>query len=329
MAPVTFLLDPEHYKQVSHLTRVEEFTLHIPPLIWEWATYFHLKNAGHNVCLTDKMPDAGIVVVSACIYPLMKKPPQNVLLISTLADSPPRFFAHVNVSQNPVQHRDYPNLFEYPIWRHINIWPQPGIIPRDPARGERFERIGFFGHYDQLERSLQRDEFKEALAKRGLTLKIVDRDFCDYSDVDAVIAVRDYTGNPQLHKPASKLINAWSAGVPLLTTGETAYKAIQKSSLDFIEISNTEELLAGFDKLKADPGLVKKMAANGQQRVQDFTQEKILNEWEMLLFEEAQAYYKKWMKKSRLQKDFFLADQLMSRSFRSVKNRIKKRLQKS
>lgn len=326
MAPITFLLDSFDYKRVSGLQRVEEFTLHIPALIWEWATYFHLKNAGHQVNLTDQMPLEGIVVVSAYKYPLLQKPPANVLLITTLADSPPRFFAHINVSQNPWQYRDYPNLLHYPIWSHINIWPQPGIIPRDPSRGKRFEQVGFFGHYDQLEPSLIGEEFKKKLTERGLNLKVIDRDFCDYSDIDAVIAVRDFTGNPQLHKPSSKLINGWAGGVPVLASGESAFKAIRRSSLDFIEVNSTEELLAGFDQLQSDPELIDRMVVNGYKRVQDFTQAKILKDWETLLFVDAQQYYEEWRRKSRLEKEAFYADLFLSRSFRSVKNKLKKRL---
>lgn len=326
MVPVTFLLHPEHFRQVKDLQTVEEFTLHIPPLIWEWATHFHLKNAGRDVRLTDQMPNEGIVQVSACIYPLLQKPPADVLLIDTLADSPPRFYSHVHVSQNPCQHKDFHSILRFPIWRHINIWPQPGIVPRNPVRGERFEQIGFFGHYDQLEPSLISDEFKKQMRARGLTLKVIDRDFTDYSDIDAVIAIRDFTGNPQLHKPSSKLINGWTGGVPVLCTNETAFTAIRQSSLDFIEVNSADELLAGFDKLKANPELVKQMVANGRQRVQNFSQEKILNDWEKLLFDDAQQYYKEWRKKSKLEKQAFFTDAFVSRSFRSAKNKLKTRL---
>lgn len=327
MAPVRFLLHPDYYKQVQGLDHVAEFTLHVPALIWEWATYFHLKNAGHAVELVDEMPQDGIVIVSACMYPLLQKPPQNVILISTLADSPPRFFAHIHVSQNPWQHRDYPKPFGYPIWRFINIWPQPGIIPRDKSRGDKFERIGFFGHKDQLERSLQTVEFSNALAKQGLTLEIVDRDFNDYSNIDAVIAIRDFTGNPQYHKPNSKLINGWAAGVPVLATNESAFKAMKESLLDFIEVGSSEDLIAGLTKLKNDPLLVKKMVENGYKRVQDYTQEKILRDWEKLLFTDAQQLYAQWQRRSKAGKELFNANLFVARSYRNVKNRIRKKLQ--
>lgn len=329
MVPVTFLLHSKHYVQVKDLQEVAEFTLHSPPLIWEWATYFHLRNAGREVRLTNTMPREGIVVTSACMYPLLQKPPANVLLIDTLADSPPRFYAHIHVSQNPWQHKSFHSLLNFPVWRYINIWPQPGIIPRDPSRGGRFENVGFFGHRDQLEPSLQTEAFQQALAKRGLRLVIVDRDFTDYANIDAVIAVRDFTCNPQYHKPNSKLINGWKAGVPVLATGESAFVAMRESPLDFVEISNVGELLAGLEKLKADPNLVEKMVANGKRRVADYTEEKIRGDWEKLLFDDAQRLYAKWRCKSGLQKEAFYADQIFSRGFRSVKNKFKQKFQKA
>lgn len=326
MTPITFLLHPEHYKQVKDLEEVAEFTLHIPPLIWEWATFFHLKNAGHDVRLTDKMPDEGIVQVSACQFGLMERAPANVLLIDTLADSPPRFYAHVHVSQNPWQHKDFQSVWPLPVWRFINIWPQPGIIPRDPSRGKKFERIGFFGHYDQLEPRLQSDDFKKALAERGLSFHVIDRDFTDYTNIDAVLAVRDFTGNLQLHKPSSKLINAWVGGVPVLATGESAFVDMRRSPLDFIEIDSYESLLAGIDRLQANPDLPGQMAANGRERATDYTQEKVVGLWENLLFNDAQHLYEEWRRKSSLQKQAVFAEMFFSRSVRSATKKIKKRL---
>lgn len=326
MVPVTFLLHPEHLKQVQGLEEVAEFTLHIPPLIWEWTTYFHLKNAGYDVRLTDKMPEEGIVQVSACNYGLMEKPPANVLLIDTLADSPPRFYAHVHVSQNPWQHKDFRTPFSFPVWRFINIWPQPGIVPRDAARGRKFERIGFFGHYDQLEPGLQSDRFKEELAKRGLSFHVIDRDFTDYTNIDAVIAVRSFPGEPQLHKPSSKLINGWMGGVPVLVTNESAFMDMQRSPLDFIEINSLDSLLAGLDKLQASPDLVERMVANGRERIKDYTHEKVVGMWGKLLFNEAQDFYEDWRRKSRLQKQAVYTEMFLSRSVRSATKKIKKRL---
>lgn len=329
MTPVNFLLDPHYIKQTANLDHVAEFTLHVPALIWEWTTWFHLKNAGHDVRIVGSMPEEGIVVTSACMYPLMQKPPANVLLIDTLADTPPRFYSHIHVSQNPWQHKSFHSLLEFPIWSYINIWPQRGIAPRDAARGLRFENVGFFGHRDQLEPSLQSDSFQQELEKRDLRLIIVDRDFTDYTNIDAVIAVRDFTRNPQYHKPNSKLINGWKAGVPVLATNESAFVAMRQTPLDFIEISSSAELLAGLEKLKSDPALVENMVANGKKRVVDYSHEKILGDWEKLLFEDAQQLYEKWRSKSKLQKEAFYADQIVSRGFRSVGNKIRKKLQKA
>jgi hypothetical protein len=45
----------------------------------------------------------------------------------------------------------------------------------------------------------------------------------DYSTDDLVLAVRDLTEKDALVKPASKLVNAWIAGVPALLGPEPAF----------------------------------------------------------------------------------------------------------
>lgn len=329
MSKVYFYLNEGDYNRVKHLTAVEDFTLRHPQLVWSWGTYFRLKNRGHDVKLTCTIPENGILVMPA-IYPAMtQKPPAGVLIICTVADSPPLFYMPVNVTQNPLQPQQYRNLLYWPVWRHISHWPQPGIIPRAKERDGRFERIAFFGHRDQLESQLASADFQQKLNKMELLFEIRESDFTDYSDVDAIIAIRGFSNEPFLHKPYTKLVNGWLAETPVIAGTETSFSAIKKSELDYITVSSTDELVNALLRLKADAGLRKQMAENGRRRAAEFNEESVIRQWEQLLFTDAPAYLLKWEKTNRFEKQLFYLDLFLSRSFRSAKNKIINRLHRA
>jgi hypothetical protein len=326
MEVINFYLSAFDFNRVKDLDRIEESLLHHPQLVWVWSTYFRLKQRGYPVELCNTMPPKGVVVISAINFSLLQKPSRNLFLIVTVADTPPRFYSHVNVSQNPWQKRDYPNLFGFPVWRHIPHWPQPHIKERNPGRKERFENVAFFGHNDQLERSIQTEEFKKELREIGFNFKIRNQDFSDYQEVDVVIAIRSFSAKEYLYKPYTKLINAWMAGVPIIVGNESAFLSIKKSAFDFIRVQNKFELIEALKKLKSDKEYRYKMIRNGEYRATEFTEEKVLQEWVRLLFHETPVYYEKWLQKGKLGRKLFYTDLFVSRTFRSLKKKIISRL---
>lgn len=327
MTKVSFYLNEGDYSRVKDLTKLEDFTLRHPQLVWSWGTYFRLKEREYDVNLICKIPESGIVVMPAIYLAMLQKPPDNVLLICTIADSPPPLYTQINISQNPWQPSQYRNLFGLPIWRHIPHWPQPGIIPRSEGRGNKFETIAFFGHSDQLDSFLATDDFRQELEGLGMKFEIREKNLSDYSDVDAVIAIRDFSDNPFLHKPYTKLINGWLAGIPVIVGPETSFRSIQKTDLDFLSAKSKEELIQNLRKLKEDESLRRRMIENGVQRMKEFSEESIIQAWQNLLFREAQIYFEQWTRKNHIARQLFYVDLFVSRSYRSIKNKLKKQLQ--
>lgn len=170
--------------------------------------------------------------------------------------------------------------------RRIPLWKQPGLIPRDPARGTRLETVAYFGS-DQYEPEFVKDgAFQDALHRRGV--RFVNRfqgNWHDYGDVDAVLAIRRCPPIVLETKPASKLVNAWAAGVPAMLGPEPAYRELRSSPLDFLETPAAEAVLDAIDRLRGEPGLYAAMAENGLRRAEAFTDQRITEKWIALLTE--------------------------------------------
>jgi hypothetical protein len=96
-------------------------------------------------------------------------------------------------------------------------------------------------------------------------------DWPDFRTVDAVLAVRPAACPRRDSKPATKLCNAWLAGVPALLSPEVAYRELRRSPLDYLEVAGPEEAKGAVDRLLAEPGLYQRMVANGRERAAEVT----------------------------------------------------------
>ena len=97
------------------------------------------------------------------------------------------------------------------------LWPQTGLRPRDPARGERFENIAYYGLPERLAPQLRSQDFERRMQSLGFRFRVVERNcWDDYRETDAVLAVRSFAQLPFDKFPPSKLYNSWFAGVPAL-----------------------------------------------------------------------------------------------------------------
>ena len=150
-------------------------------------------------------------------------------------------------------------------------WPQPGLIPRDKQRGDRVERIAFKGYAGNLLAEFRLGQWQDFLATQGLIFDddaIMDDSsdhpiltrFHDYHDVDVVLAVRP---GQSTHKPASKLVNAWHAGVPALLSPDYPFEELRQSPDDYLAVSSVTEAIAAVNRLLREPGLYRRMIDKG------------------------------------------------------------------
>ena len=249
---------------------------------WVVRTYLRLKS---SLASTGIVATIGETLVPACVniahrvcLNRLLTPYFRSFVVEIRADRPPVILCNVEVVQNDLQPKTARTAF-------VNFWPQPGLVARDARRGSRVERIAYFGRSSSLPAWFHDPAWHAALAAIGVTFEIREARWFDYADVDVVLAHRVEAPTMLRQKPASKLTNAWRAGVPALLADEPAYASLRASDLDYIAIDSPTDVLAALQRLRAMPARYSAMAANGQSRGAAFSVAAVKAQWmRFLLF---------------------------------------------
>jgi hypothetical protein len=295
---VTFFLSGEHdfdrLRALDPDSAPDEFLT--GERCWVLQTYLHLAAAGHPVELSGRLPGDGTLVFhSKQVEALLRywRRWSRCVFVGVRADHTESHLADFEVLQNRVWEDGVRRFF-------IPHWPQPGLVPRDLSRGERVERVAFKGRLGSLAEDVCAPAFARELDRRGIELEldVIERPgvtgahaglhWADYSEVDLVIALRPGNGRYS-NKPASKLYNAWRAGVPAVLGPEPAYRELRRHELDYLEVTSAAEALAAIDRLRADPALYHAMVEHGRTRGESFSPESIRELWADLLFQRIPA----------------------------------------
>jgi hypothetical protein len=147
----------------------------------------------------------------------------------------------------------------------------------------------------------------------------------DYSEADAVVAVRpcdrfhkesrDYSFTNR--KPASKLLNAWTAGAPAILSPDSEFEDLQRSELDYLEARSVPEIVSQLVRLKADPALRKAMADNGKRRAEELSLEQRIGSWIGIISNQVVPEYLRWQK-SPLRRQFFYLTRIMMYKMKEI-----------
>ncbi|HEY9761058.1 MAG TPA: hypothetical protein V6D07_00965, partial [Trichocoleus sp.] len=223
---------------------------------WTLQTYLRLTAAGLPCQLVPVLPEEGVVFVhgNALQTERVFQPSPKRLIVSFKADVLPGATAQIQIVQNPQEADARTHCYWLPHW------PQPGLQPRHPQRGNQLQNVAFFGHVNNLADELASLDWKAALADLGLCWgprlsghhwsQQVDlpSNWHDYQEVDVIVAVRSFQAREIQrtrnygNKPATKLYNAWLAGVPAILGSESAYRAERQSDLDFLEVNSLDDV---------------------------------------------------------------------------------------
>jgi hypothetical protein len=193
-------------------------------------------------------------------------------IVGIRADRPPLRVTRWEIVQNKVAKRAR--------WRrYMPLWPQPGLLRRSPSRGRAIRTIGYFGRTGACPGWFFDPSFHAALDAIGVEFHVHDPAWHDYSDVDVALSCRIESPTMLRQKPASKLVNAWLAGVPLLAKPEPAFEALRRSPLDYLPIAGPQDVIAAIERLRSDPELYEAMVANGSRRGEEFTVAETRERW--------------------------------------------------
>lgn len=280
---------------------------------WTVQTFLWLQEAGVACALTDRLPDEGIVFIHRNGF---RCHPRGIpwlprrLLVCFQGDVQPHPDAQVHIVQNRSQ--EHPRSGAY----FMPHWPQPGLQPRDPNRGDRFTTVSFLGHQSSLAPELTTPEWQQALSALGLQWRPIinanrwndhhtlDTRWNDYRTIDAVVAVRTFDAialahhRHYQHKPATKLYNAWLARVPAVLGVELGYQSERQSPLDYLEASSLSQVLEALTRLRDDRALRQAISQNGQRRSHAYTPAVITQRWQQLIQTTLIPAYDQWCRQT-------------------------------
>ena len=285
---------------------VERGNKNVGNYAWTLLTYLYLRANDFPCHFTNTIPSEGICLSHRSLLSDSLKPNSNLLIVALQADRGRHPYAQLHVVQNPLQQTNS----SFSLWQSFYIphWTQPGLIPRNQDRGELLKNIAFFGYKSNLIYQLDRPLWENTLKELDLRWQIIDPlHWNDYSQVDAVVAIRKFGYNwDHTWKPATKLHNAWLAGVPAILGCESAYQAERRNELDYIEVKSYEALVSAIKNLREDKELRSAMIDNARLRAEEVKPQKTVKQWQNFLLNVAIPAYQNWHTESESSRKRFL-----------------------
>ncbi len=290
---------------------------------WTLQTYHRLQADGFPCELVRSMPDEGIVLSHRNCLPDTLQPRPRLLIVCLQADAMRHPYAQFHVVQNSQDKRLKKSTISLGSTYYMPNWSQPGLIPRDLARGDRFVNVAFFGNEVNLAPELQDPSWREQVEALGLSWQVVSRDkWNDYSNVDVILSVRDFNSKAHTLKPATKLYNAWLAGVPAILGCDSAFQAERKSELDYLEVTSLNDVIVALKRLRDDKALRQAMIENGRIRAEEFQPSSMTAGWRNFLTDVAVPAYERWCAASDWDRQSFLMRRYPAAGIQSLQSRV-------
>jgi hypothetical protein len=262
---------------------------------WILQTYLRLRGVCQRLRLVSRLPDEGIAIFSAKhrrhLLSAHRFARPGALLVAVREDVGRTPFADCELVQNPSQACDGNTI-------HMPLWPQPGLLARDEARGDALRAVAFKGYVENLHPSFRQPEWRAFLESRGLEWQLDAVPFArtpsgnhqvswnNFRSTDLVVAVRPHDDSLHPRKPATKLYNAWLAGAPALIGPELACRALRRDDLDYIEVRDCAEAMRAIDGILANRERYRALVGRARQRAPEFSVATIVDRWRALIEQE-------------------------------------------
>ena len=179
--------------------------------------------------------------------------------LPTTCEQPVR--ADVVVAPN----RSFIDAFGAQPMRFLRPLPQRGLIVRDASRGDQISVAAVKANPENIPARLVDSAMIDRLGALGVMLDVdspenssgSDQRWQDFRSVDVAVCVR--RGDSEtISKPATKLLNAWAAGVIPIASREPAY----------VEVGSDRHDVLFFDDLDEVPELIRVLQEDAELREQ-------------------------------------------------------------
>ncbi len=295
--PVTFFLDDPEVERLRGLDPDRDWReLQRGERAWVLQTCLRLMQAGYPARLAAELPPSGLVV----FHSKQRQAVARLAAAGTAAGAPGRVLVGVRGDLKA------PAVADFEVVQNARTadgrrsffvphWPQPGLVARDAARGTTLARAAYKGFDRNLHPYFRTAAWRQFLAERGIAWVVDSVAFAeratrgealewpDFRQVDLIVAVRPRQLGRGDSKPATKLCNAWLAGVPALLGPDVAFRELRRSPLDYLEAATPRQARQAIDRLLADPRLYRAMVENGRRRAVEVTPEAVRRCWIELL----------------------------------------------
>jgi hypothetical protein len=256
--------------------------------------YARLRSAGEAVTLGPDQPDRGVVVVYAkSLRPLtaqlaLLRGLGSKPLIVIRSDTDPGWHPRLTADVEVMPYASAVSSASH-VW--VPALPQRGMIRRSAGRFGRIRTVGFKGNPANLPSFMHGPRWVLALEDMGLrwlrdTPEHVDgsdQSWHDFSEVDVAVCLRAEHWGRHSWKPATKLINAWCAGVIPLVGPEQGYLDLVTPNEDAFLVANECDVVAVLKRLTADSDLVRATERAIGKRASEFAMDTVLDQWRALL----------------------------------------------
>lgn len=231
---------------------------------------------------TDIKPDAINISHARTLAAL--NAPGFSYIVSCDADWPRLPWANYSICQNRLNVAG-----KHSSW--MPLFSQQGLILRD-IELNTVVTVGYFGRIDKKQ---EFESFGDELARCGLKFIIKGEDtWNDYSDVDVAISLRFLSKRRILRKPATKLVNAWLAGVPFVAMDEPAFSQIGIPGKNYLAAGSPREVIKEVLKLRDDPDLYCRIRDAGQIASEKYTDAAVTRRWIELIEHTLVPEFDKW-----------------------------------
>ena len=258
--------------------------------------YVRLRRAGHQVSIGSEIPvDRAAVVVcleelsgwkrhgapSKTIRLCWRLLRRKVPLVVIRNDVHPHIRAPYCASLEflpttaSVQHPDRQCV--------LPLLPQRGLRPRSDSRLSHIEFVGLKTYSQNVPDWVP--ELERLLAPHGVGVRVDteegdSHDWADFVELDSVLCFQpSATLGDARRKPATKLINAWAAGVIPICEPHTAYTEIAEPGRDSLFATTPEAIVGWVARLNQDHELASALFAGAQRRGAEFSTSLILARW--------------------------------------------------